>query len=127
VPVRLRHKIEKRSAEKQRKERKNAKKHPELGKKKPAALNIPNSFPYKEQILNEIEEQRRLRIEEQQRKREQSKLKKKADQQVTEDGDVAMDAEEDESDDESMDGMDEDSGDEAVGCNKLSPGVNADL
>ncbi|KAI5817415.1 P-loop containing nucleoside triphosphate hydrolase protein [Pyronema omphalodes] len=120
VPVRLRHKIEKRSAEKQRKERKNAKKHPELGKKKPAALNIPNSFPYKEQILNEIEEQRRLRVEEQQRKREQSKLKKKADQQVTEDGDVAMDAEEDESDDESMDGMDEDSGDEAAGGNAMA-------
>ncbi|KAG0643665.1 P-loop containing nucleoside triphosphate hydrolase protein [Tuber brumale] len=78
VPVRLRHKIEKRSNEKARKERKEAKKHPELHRKrKNDKLNIPNSFPYKDRLLSEIEEGRRLKEEEQLRRRELAKQRKK--------------------------------------------------
>lgn len=111
VPVRLRHKIEKRGAEKQRKERKDVKKHPELHrKKKNEKLNIPNSFPYKDRLLAEIEDQRRTKVEEQVRKREEAKARKKA-------GDVGEEAMvdaghiEDEAD---SDDMDEDMSDSGV-------------
>lgn len=100
VPVRLRHKIEKRSAEKQRKERKQAKKHPELHRKKPAALNIPNSFPYKDRILSEIEEARRVKAEEQAKRKEEAKRRRKElqggndDEEVLKDADAGDDSEE---------------------------------
>jgi nuclear GTP-binding protein len=115
--VRLRHKIEKRSAEKQRKERKDAKKHPELHRKKPAALNIPNSFPYKDQILSEIEEARRLKAEEQAKRKEEAKKRRK-ELQGGDDEEVLRDVGEEEegSVEEVDDEMDvEDSGDEKVG------------
>lgn len=114
MPVRLRHKIEKRSAEKQRKERKHAKKHPELHRKKPAALNIPNSFPYKDRILSEIEEQRRVKAEEQQKRREAAKLRKKelkggnGDEGVMEDVDEESGEEEEDEDGDEMDVSDSD-------------------
>jgi len=103
VSVRLRHKIEKRSAEKQRKERKHAKKHPELHRKKPAALNIPNSFPYKDQILSEIEEARRMKAEEQQKRREAAKLRKKELKDGDGDGDVMEDVDEEPDEEEEED------------------------
>ncbi|KAI5920673.1 P-loop containing nucleoside triphosphate hydrolase protein [Camillea tinctor] len=70
TPVRLRHKIEKASAAKQRKARKEAKKNPQWKSKLKKDPGIPNLFPYKEKILQEIEEGRRRKQEEQQRRRE---------------------------------------------------------
>lgn len=117
VPVRLRHKIEKRSAEKQRKERKDVKKHPELHRgKKTEKLNIPNSFPYKDRLLAEIEDGRRAKEEEQLKRREAAKLRKKA---VAENGeDVMVDADEVDEEEEDMSEEEEDSDedmDEGVG------------
>ncbi|RPB01093.1 P-loop containing nucleoside triphosphate hydrolase protein [Choiromyces venosus 120613-1] len=111
VPVRLRHKIEKRSNEKARKERKDAKKHPELHrKKKNDKLNIPNSFPYKDRLLSEIEEGRRLKEEEQLRRRELAKQRKKelaAEAEDEEDAMQILEGGEDSSESDS-DAMDED-------------------
>lgn len=125
--MRLRHKIEKRSAEKQRKERKHAKKHPELHRKKPAALNIPNSFPYKDQILSEIEEARRVKAEEQQKRREQAKLRKLELKGADADAMKDVDEEEDEEEDEDSEGDDEmdvsESEDEEVGDIAVHPGA----
>ncbi|KAF2862847.1 hypothetical protein K470DRAFT_255740 [Piedraia hortae CBS 480.64] len=83
VPVRLRHKIEKASAAKQRKERRNARKNPNPQwksrvKKDPG---IPNSFPFKEQLLAEVEEKKRIKEEERMRKREMNRQKRKEDVQ----------------------------------------------
>ena len=148
MPVRLRHKIEKRSAEKQRKERKHAKKHPELHrKKKPAALNIPNSFPYKDRILSEIEEARRVQAEEQAKRKEEAKRRREeklgggadggtdgdGDEGMLEDAGTEADGEQEEAEDH--DGMDfSDSDDDEVGiadhcfcfylCLALFPGVD---
>ncbi|KAK3945321.1 P-loop containing nucleoside triphosphate hydrolase protein [Diplogelasinospora grovesii] len=76
TPVRLRHKIEKASAAKQRKQRKLAKKNPEWRTKLKKDPGIPNLFPYKEKLLHQIEEDRVRRKEEQQRKREMAKAAK---------------------------------------------------
>ncbi|GAB1311101.1 nuclear GTP-binding protein nug1 [Madurella fahalii] len=73
TPVRLRHKIEKASAAKQRKQRKLAKKNPEWRSKLKKDPGIPNLFPYKEKLLHQIEEDRARRKEEQQRRRELAK------------------------------------------------------
>jgi len=63
-PVRLRHKIEKASAAKQKKGRKLAKKNPEWRSRLKKDPGIPNLFPYKDKILAEIEEGRRRKAEE---------------------------------------------------------------
>ncbi|KAI0427732.1 P-loop containing nucleoside triphosphate hydrolase protein [Xylaria sp. FL1042] len=76
TPVRLRHKIQKASAAKQRKARKEAKKNPQWKSKLKKDPGIPNLFPYKEKILHEIEEARRRKQEEQQRRREMAKAAK---------------------------------------------------
>ncbi|PYH39943.1 putative GTP binding protein [Aspergillus neoniger CBS 115656] len=78
VPVRLRHKIEKASAAKQRKQRKLAKKNPEWRSKIKKDPGIPNLFPHKDKILHEIEEKRRLRAEEQQRIRDEARARRQA-------------------------------------------------
>ncbi|POS87283.1 hypothetical protein EPUL_000774 [Erysiphe pulchra] len=77
-PVRLRHKIEKASAAKQRKARKEKKKCPEWQSKLKKDPGIPNLFPYKNRILAEIEETRRKKLEEAERKKTEAKLAKKA-------------------------------------------------
>lgn len=77
MPVRLRHKIEKKVVAKAKKERRNTKKHPELyPKKKPEKLNIPNSFPYKDQLLAEIEQERTRKEDERLRRIEEARTKK---------------------------------------------------
>ncbi|KAK5635159.1 hypothetical protein RRF57_010871 [Xylaria bambusicola] len=76
TPVRLRHKIEKASAAKQRKAKKEAKKNPQWKSKLKKDPGIPNLFPYKEKILHEIEEARQRKQEEQQRRREMAKAAK---------------------------------------------------
>ncbi|KAL8799770.1 MAG: hypothetical protein Q9182_005636 [Xanthomendoza sp. 2 TL-2023] len=76
TPVRLRHKIEKASAAKQRKTRKLAKKlfqNPEWRSRLKKDPGIPNLFPYKDKILQQIEEKRRLKEEEGMRRREEAK------------------------------------------------------
>jgi len=91
-PVRLRHKIEKASAAKQRKARKIAKKNPEWKSKMKKDPGIPNLFPYKDRILAEVEEQRRKKEE------EKARLKELARQQRL-DGTAATDAMEDDGSD----------------------------
>ncbi|KAL8771182.1 MAG: hypothetical protein Q9209_003353 [Squamulea sp. 1 TL-2023] len=78
TPVRLRHKIEKASAAKQRKIRKLAKKlsahngkNPEWRSRLKKDPGIPNLFPYKDKILQQIEEKKRLKEEESLRRREE--------------------------------------------------------
>lgn len=113
MPVRLRHKIEKKVNAKAKKERRNAKRHPEQHrKKKPEQLNIPNSYPYKDQLLAEIEENKRKKEEERVRRIEAAKAKR----QEAAQNNVGMEVEEDEVDEDSMDEesdddmMDEDDG-----------------
>jgi nuclear GTP-binding protein len=74
--VRLRHKIEKKSAAKQRKDRKLAKKNPEWRTKLKKDPGIPNLFPYKDKLLKEIEETRERKKEEAARRRELAKAAK---------------------------------------------------
>ncbi|KAI1363960.1 P-loop containing nucleoside triphosphate hydrolase protein [Xylaria arbuscula] len=95
TPVRLRHKIEKASAAKQRKAKKEAKKNPQWKSKLKKDPGIPNLFPYKEKILHEIEEARQRKQEEQQRRREMAKAAKTG----------ASTAENDEQEDDDQDGM----------------------
>ncbi|KAI4261375.1 MAG: hypothetical protein L6R42_003426 [Xanthoria sp. 1 TBL-2021] len=73
TPVRLRHKIEKASAAKQRKTRKLAKKNPEWRSRLKKDPGIPNLFPYKDKILQQIEEKKRLKEEEALRRRAEAK------------------------------------------------------
>jgi nuclear GTP-binding protein len=74
--VRLRHKIQKNAAAKQKKARRDAKKNPEWRSKLKKDPGIPNLFPYKDQILQEIEEKRRQKEEENARRRELAKAQK---------------------------------------------------
>ncbi|KAI0202376.1 P-loop containing nucleoside triphosphate hydrolase protein [Astrocystis sublimbata] len=115
--VRLRHKIQKASNAKQRKDKKEAKKSTQWKSKLKKDPGIPNLFPYKEKILHEIEEARRLKQEEQQRRKEMAKAAKTgvadkdaADEHVDED---TMDVTFDNSD--LMDDDDDDNDAEASG------------
>ncbi|KAI9722275.1 MAG: hypothetical protein M1812_001747 [Candelaria pacifica] len=78
TPVRLRHKIEKASAAKQRKQRKLSKKNPEWRSRIKKDPGIPNLFPYKDKILHEIEEKKRLREEDAVHRREEAKARRQA-------------------------------------------------
>ncbi|KAI9767257.1 MAG: hypothetical protein M1840_005857 [Geoglossum simile] len=76
TPVRLRHKIEKASAAKQRKDRKAAKKNPEWRSRLKKDPGIPNLFPYKDRLLGEIEDKKRARQEEAIRLKEEAKARR---------------------------------------------------
>ncbi|OGE56480.1 hypothetical protein PENARI_c003G06014 [Penicillium arizonense] len=76
TPVRLRHKIEKASVAKAKKQRKLAKKNPEWRSKIKKDPGIPNLFPHKDKLLHEIEERKRMKAEEQQRIREEARARK---------------------------------------------------
>jgi nuclear GTP-binding protein len=89
TPVRLRHKIEKASAAKQKKGRKLAKKNPEWRSRLKKDPGIPNLFPYKDKILAEIEEGRRRKAEEALRRREEAKATRTG--EVEEEKEVGMD------------------------------------
>ncbi|KAK1837262.1 P-loop containing nucleoside triphosphate hydrolase protein [Podospora conica] len=78
VTVRLRHKIQKASAAKQRKDRKKDKKNPQWVSKLKKDPGIPNLFPYKDKLLAQIEEDRVRRKEDQVRRRELAKAAKTA-------------------------------------------------
>ncbi|KAF2667300.1 hypothetical protein BT63DRAFT_480295 [Microthyrium microscopicum] len=106
VPVRLRHKIEKASAAKQRKARKQAKNDPTWRTRLKKDPGIPNLFPYKEKILQEIEEKKRLKEEEAAQRKEDMKAVKKqpveADAMVEDDEELLDDMEEDDDNDVPM-------------------------
>ncbi|CVK83190.1 related to nuclear GTPase [Fusarium mangiferae] len=104
TPVRLRHKIEKASAAKQKKERKLAKKNPEWRSKLKKDPGIPNLFPYKEKLLQEIEENRLKKAEEAQRRKELAKAAKTGSKDEAATADVQVDV----GDEMDEDGMDED-------------------
>ena len=93
VPVRLRHKIEKASAAKQRKQRKEAKKNPQWRSRVKKDPGIPNLFPYKAEMLAEMEELKHRKAEEQMRKRELAKAQRQGLVGLV--GDKARDADED--------------------------------
>lgn len=111
TPVRLRHKIEKASASKQRKARKEAKKNPQWKSKLKKDPGIPNLFPYKEKILHEIEEGRRRKQEEQQRRRELAKAAKTGVTEEAENEETIMEGAEEDFD--SFEEMDEDGVDDS--------------
>ena len=76
VSTRLHHNIKKKSAEKQRKDRKAAKKNPQWVSRLKKDPGIPNSYPFKAQILAEIEEQKLKKEAEQQERRETAKARR---------------------------------------------------
>ncbi|EKJ78040.1 hypothetical protein FPSE_01828 [Fusarium pseudograminearum CS3096] len=103
TPVRLRHKIQKASAAKQKKERKLAKKNPEWRTKLKKDPGIPNLFPYKQKLLDEIEENRIKKAELAQRRKELTKAAKTG---TTDDNamtDVQVDVSDEMEEDEELD------------------------
>ncbi|KAL2756204.1 hypothetical protein ACRALDRAFT_2042392 [Sodiomyces alcalophilus JCM 7366] len=116
-PSRLRHKIEKASAAKQRKQRKLAKKNPEWRSKLKKDPGIPNLFPYKQKMLEEIEEKRARKQEEAQKRREMLKAAQTGatTQEEEDDADKMDDADDDaELDGADMDMMVDEDGDDEV-------------
>jgi nuclear GTP-binding protein len=109
VPVRLRHKIQKASASKQRKERKEAKKNPQWKSRMKKDPGIPNLFPYKDKILAEIEDGRRKKEEEAVRRREEARARRGG--AVVEDGKKASEVDDDD-EDEVLDEADDDAEEE---------------
>ncbi|CAN8098803.1 unnamed protein product [Discula destructiva] len=99
--TRLRHKIEKKSLAKQRKDRKQAKKNPEWRSKLKKDPGIPNLFPYKERLLAEIEEKRKRKEEEAEKRKEAVKAARTG--QVGGDGDDAEDPMDDDDEEEDLD------------------------
>lgn len=133
--MRLRHKIEKASAAKQRKSRKEAKKvrqspnaivgaisdsaqNPQWKSRLKKDPGIPNLFPFKEKLLEEIEEKKRQKAENAQRLRDAAKDKKKSKSQHDDiDEDDLMEEDEDLLDEE----MDEDDDDDDDAQNSSNP------
>jgi len=87
--VRLRHKIQKASAAKQRKQRKEAKTNPQWRSRLKKDPGIPNLFPYKAKVLAEIEEARRKKEEDVQRRREIAKAQRQGVAVADTDGEIA--------------------------------------
>ncbi|KAF8211548.1 hypothetical protein K438DRAFT_1807499 [Mycena galopus ATCC 62051] len=79
---------------------------------------IPNNFPYKDQILAEIADQRRVAAEEKQRRKEQKKIKKKS---------VDDEDEDDEDEDEDVEdaGSDNENADDAAHADEVFAEVKA--
>ncbi|KAI4735463.1 hypothetical protein E4T50_14023 [Aureobasidium sp. EXF-12298] len=108
--TRLRNSIQKKSAEKQRKLRKQAKNNPEWRSKIKKDPGIPNLFPFKQKVLDEIEESKRRKEEEKQRARLLAKARREGidvkdiDQTAAADDDEDLDL----SDMDDDDAMDED-------------------
>ncbi|OAA64879.1 nucleolar GTP-binding protein 2 [Cordyceps fumosorosea ARSEF 2679] len=113
--ARLRYKIKKASSAKARKDRKQAKKNPEWRSKLKKDPGIPNLFPYKEKLLQEVEEKRMKKLEEAQRRKEMVKAASTgADEGVM--GDVDGDDDSDDlmdEDDQDNDEQDDEDGDES--------------
>jgi len=70
------YKIEKRIKQHDKKARREARKHPKRTSKKDKVIGIPNNFPFKEELLLQVEEEkRRIEEEKQQRKAERKAAK----------------------------------------------------
>ncbi|CZR62027.1 related to nuclear GTPase [Phialocephala subalpina] len=113
-PVRLRHKIEKASAAKQKKARKLAKNNPEWRSRLKKDPGIPNLFPYKDKILAEIEEGRRRKAEDAEKRRAEVKAAKTGakEEKSGEQMDREYEARTEGWEDELLDEMEVDDGDE---------------
>ncbi|KIW34786.1 uncharacterized protein PV07_01542 [Cladophialophora immunda] len=123
TPVRLRHKIEKASAAKQRKLRKEEKKNPQWKSRLKKDPGIPNLFPFKEKLLEELEEKKRQKAEQGQRLREAAKEKKRGgkDAQTRKTAEAEDDDDLMEEEDELLDeDMDEDDDEESGNANPLA-------
>ncbi|KAL5594523.1 hypothetical protein BROUX41_001449 [Berkeleyomyces rouxiae] len=110
--TRLRANIKKASSSKQRKDRKLAKKNPQWKSKLKKDPGIPNLFPYKEKILQEIEETRIQKANELQRRKEEARAARAGDVKGAKTGDDDEMEEDDEFDETAMDGDDDDMNDE---------------
>ncbi|KAJ6259502.1 hypothetical protein Dda_5139 [Drechslerella dactyloides] len=109
VPVRLRHKIEKKVTAKAKKDRKQAKKDPTWKSRLKKDPGIPNLFPYKEQMLEEIELAKRQKEGERLKRREAGKLKNaEPEAEDLSDAEDMVGVDEEEADSSGSDGMDED-------------------
>ena len=96
TPIRLRHKIEKASAAKQRKQRKQARKNPEWRSKLKKDPGIPNLFPYKDKLLRDIEAKKQAKFEEQERIQELARARRNGTAvDDVQENDDAMDEDED--------------------------------
>ncbi|KAJ5122655.1 Nuclear GTP-binding protein NUG1 [Penicillium atrosanguineum] len=102
VPVRLRHKIEKASVAKQKKAKKQAKKNPEWRSKLKKDPGIPNLFPFKDKLLHEIEEKKRLKVEEVQRIKDEARARRE-EARKAQGGDTGVDINENDLLDDNMD------------------------
>lgn len=71
VSTNERRKVTNKVRESRKKKKKAAKKNPQWISKTPKDPGIPNNFPFKDQVLAEVSEQRRADAEEKQRKREE--------------------------------------------------------
>lgn len=109
----MRHSIAKHASNKQRKDRKIAKKDPTWRSRLKKDPGIPNLFPYKEKILQEIEEKKSLKEQEAIRRREETRARNAAlaaaakgvgsAAESNAEGETTMSEEEDVDDDEDMD------------------------
>lgn len=102
--MRLRHKIEKSSAAKQRKQRKDGKKNPQWTSRLKKDPGIPNLFPFKDKILAEVEESKRRKEEEMVRRRQIAKAQREGRTLAEVAGEEAAQRD---GDDELMDPMDD--------------------
>lgn len=117
--MRLRHKIEKASSSKKRKDRKAAKANPQWRSRLKKDPGIPNLFPFKDKILEEIEEKKRKKIEDAQKLRDAAKKSKKGANATAEaeggsDEDEEMDEEDDLVDEDMEDGDEGEEGEESA-------------
>ncbi|KAI6793103.1 hypothetical protein KC332_g16003 [Hortaea werneckii] len=76
TPTRLRAKIQKASTNKQKKQRRDAKKNPQWRSRLKKDPGVPNLFPQKAKVLAELEEKRLQKEEEQLKKRELAKAQR---------------------------------------------------
>ncbi|OCH95890.1 hypothetical protein OBBRIDRAFT_441971 [Obba rivulosa] len=90
-----RERIKHKAAETRKKRKRDERKNPQWKSKQAKDPGIPNNFPYKDQILAEVAEQRRQAAEEKQRRKEEKKLAKDqvehAESSDGEDSDTAFD------------------------------------
>jgi nuclear GTP-binding protein len=140
--VRLRNKIEKASAAKQRKAKKLAKKvsalrevngctltrfeNPEWRSKTKKDPGIPNLFPYKDKILAEVEETRRRKEEETARRRELAKEQKLNGGAASEANDDFEDFDAEDNEQLDLDDSEDEDSMEVVGLHNLSFSLRQD-
>lgn len=93
MTTRLREGIKKKAAAQRRKDKKAAKKDVTWKSRHPKDPGIPASFPYKDKIIEEIENRKREKEEEQKRIREQKRAAQIAGHEGDNDADMAVDEE----------------------------------